>query len=307
MAKDRTVAFKQSTLLPNIEIRIADKSSACYDAHSHDEFSFGVIQQGAAHYRNLGSQHQIGRGDIVTINPSDIHSCNPVTVSWSYNMLFVDTHWMGNIQQQITGDRQYDYCAFLHDYEKGGEVRNSFQKLYTSCETESPYKTGRNQIVLLLLYGLGCRVSELISLSLSDYNEAEMYIKLTGKGDKERLVPIGGIALKYIRFYEEATRNHTTPKKADQDILFLNRRGARLTRVMIFTIVKQLAKAAGISKTVSPHTLRHSFATHLKDGGADLRAVQDMLGHESITTTEIYTHLDVSYLKDTITQFHPRA
>lgn len=139
MAKDRTVAFKQSTLLPNIEIRIADKSSACYDAHSHDEFSFGVIQQGAAHYRNLGSQHQIGRGDIVTINPSDIHSCNPVTVSWSYNMLFVDTHWMGNIQQQITGDRQYDYCAFLHDYEKGGEVRNSFQKLYTSLVNGHSY------------------------------------------------------------------------------------------------------------------------------------------------------------------------
>lgn len=165
----------------------------------------------------------------------------------------------------------------------------------------------RNRAIIETLYSCGLRVSELVNLKNSHLLKEEGFLRVTGKGDKERLVPIGGIALKYIQFYEEATRNHTTPKKADQDILFLNRRGARLTRVMIFTIVKQLAKAAGITKTVSPHTFRHSFATHLIDGGADLRAVQDMLGHESITTTEIYTHLDVSYLKDTITQFHPRA
>ncbi len=165
----------------------------------------------------------------------------------------------------------------------------------------------RNRAIIETLYSCGLRVSELVNLKKSHLLKEEGFLRVTGKGDKERLVPIGGIALKYIQFYEEATRNHTTPKKADQDILFLNRRGARLTRVMIFTIVKQLAKAAGITKTVSPHTFRHSFATHLIDGGADLRAVQDMLGHESITTTEIYTHLDVSYLKDTITQFHPRA
>tara|TARA_R110002049_G_scaffold85790_5_gene218162 strand:- start:3044 stop:3943 length:900 start_codon:yes stop_codon:yes gene_type:complete len=165
----------------------------------------------------------------------------------------------------------------------------------------------RNRAIIETLYSCGLRVSELVNLKKSHLLKEEGFLRVTGKGDKERLVPIGGVALKYIRFYEEATRNHATAKKADQDILFLNRRGARLTRVMIFTIVKQLAKAAGISKTVSPHTFRHSFATHLIDGGADLRAVQDMLGHESITTTEIYTHLDVSYLKDTITQFHPRA
>lgn len=165
----------------------------------------------------------------------------------------------------------------------------------------------RNRAIIETLYSCGLRVSELVNLKKSHLLKDEGFLRVTGKGDKERLVPVGSVALKYIRFYEEATRNHATAKKADQDILFLNRRGARLTRVMIFTIVKQLAKAAGISKTVSPHTFRHSFATHLIDGGADLRAVQDMLGHESITTTEIYTHLDVSYLKDTITQFHPRA
>lgn len=165
----------------------------------------------------------------------------------------------------------------------------------------------RNRAIIETLYSCGLRVSELVNLKKSHLLKDEGFIRVTGKGDKERLVPIGGVALKYIRFYEEATRNHVIAKKADQDILFLNRRGARLTRVMIFTIVKQLAKAAGIVKSISPHTFRHSFATHLIDGGADLRAVQDMLGHESITTTEIYTHLDVTFLRDTITQFHPRA
>ncbi len=165
----------------------------------------------------------------------------------------------------------------------------------------------RNRAIIETLYSCGLRVSELINLKRSHLLKEEGFLRVTGKGDKERLVPIGGVALKYIRFYEESTRNHQEIKKKDQDILFLNRRGAQLTRVMIFTIVKQLAKAAGINKSVSPHTFRHSFATHLIDGGADLRAVQDMLGHESITTTEIYTHLDVSYLKDTITQYHPRA
>ncbi len=165
----------------------------------------------------------------------------------------------------------------------------------------------RNRAIIETLYSCGLRVSELINLKRSHLLKEEGFLRVTGKGDKERLVPIGGVALKYIRFYEESTRNHLEIKKKHQDILFLNRRGAQLTRVMIFTIVKQLAKAAGITKSVSPHTFRHSFATHLIDGGADLRAVQDMLGHESITTTEIYTHLDVSYLKDTITQYHPRA
>ena len=147
MAKDRTVAFKQSTLLPNIEIRIADKSSACYDAHSHDEFSFGVIQQGAAHYRNLGSQHQIGRGDIVTINPSDIHSCNPVTVSWSYNMLFVDTHWMGNIQQQgIDNTIIVRFCTITR---KGARLETAFKSFTLLLLTVTPIL--RPKLIFMIL------------------------------------------------------------------------------------------------------------------------------------------------------------
>ena len=135
----------------------------------------------------------------------------------------------------------------------------------------------------------------------------EGFVLVVGKGDKERLVPIGKTAIKFIKFYLEQYRNHLNINKEAEDVLFLNRRGNKLSRVMIFTIIKTLAEKAGISKNISPHTFRHSFATHLVDGGADLRAVQDMLGHESITTTEIYTHLEKEYLKAAITEFHPRA
>jgi integrase/recombinase XerD len=131
------------------------------------------------------------------------------------------------------------------------------------------------------------------------------FAKVTGKGDKERLIPIGKTALKYISIYRDEVRRHLTIKKGEEDILFLNRRGSRLTRVMIFLMLKDLVKKAGIAKVISPHTLRHSFATHLVEGGADLRAVQEMLGHESITTTEIYTHLDRDFLRTTLQQFHP--
>lgn len=165
----------------------------------------------------------------------------------------------------------------------------------------------RNKALLEVLYGCGLRVSELVNLKLSEVNTQHEYLKIIGKGNKERLVPIGKPALKQIRIYLDNIRNQIEPKKGHEDYLFLNRRGRQLTRVMIFTIVKKLALEAGIAKKVSPHTLRHSFATHLVEGGADLRAVQEMLGHESITTTDIYTHLDRSYLKDVITQFHPRS
>lgn len=165
----------------------------------------------------------------------------------------------------------------------------------------------RNRAIIETLYSCGLRVSELCNLKASNVLAEEGFLLVIGKGNKERLVPIGRTALKYIDFYKTHYRNHLKIKKEAEDILFLNRRGGQLTRVMIFTIVKQLTKAAGINKRVSPHTFRHSFATHLVDGGADLRAVQEMLGHESITTTEIYTHLDREYLRDAITQFHPRA
>jgi integrase/recombinase XerD len=166
---------------------------------------------------------------------------------------------------------------------------------------------GRNKAILEVLYGCGLRVSELTELKLSNLYLDIEFIKVTGKGNKERLVPIGGSAVKALKIWIENIRVHIPIKKGEEDLVFLNRRGSRLSRVYIFMIIKQLAELTGINKTISPHTFRHSFATHLVEGGADLRAVQEMLGHESITTTEIYTHLDREYLKGTIIQYHPRS
>ena len=165
----------------------------------------------------------------------------------------------------------------------------------------------RNRAILETLYACGLRVSELIHLRLSQYFPDLGLIRVIGKNDKERLVPIGDTAITYIDYYLHHDRHHL-PKiqKGHEDFIFLNRRGKRLTRVMIFKIIKECTAKAGLDKSVSPHTFRHSFATHLVEGGADLKAVQDMLGHESITTTEIYTHLDTQYLRDTIMRYHPR-
>jgi integrase/recombinase XerD len=165
----------------------------------------------------------------------------------------------------------------------------------------------RNRAMLETLYSCGLRVSELVGLKISDLYFKDGFIKVIGKGDKERLVPIGRVAIKQITLYREQVRVHAAVKKESEDILFLNNRGSLLTRVMVFTIIKRLAEKIGLKKKISPHTFRHSFATHLIEGGADLRAVQEMLGHESITTTEIYTHLDREYLRSAITQFHPRS
>ncbi|AEV32105.1 tyrosine recombinase XerD [Owenweeksia hongkongensis DSM 17368] len=165
----------------------------------------------------------------------------------------------------------------------------------------------RNRAIMETLYGCGLRVSELTNLRISDLFFKESIIRVTGKGDKERLVPINKLAQKHIGIYREEVRVHQTVARGHEDFVFLNRRGKQLTRAMIFHIVKTLTVSAGIRKSVSPHTFRHSFATHLVEGGADLRAVQEMLGHESITTTEIYTHLDQTYLRETLLQFHPRA
>jgi integrase/recombinase XerD len=163
----------------------------------------------------------------------------------------------------------------------------------------------RNKAIVETLYGCGLRVSELVNLRLTDINKAEGYVIVTGKGNKQRLVPISNKALKEIEIYFSDRNSLKTIK--DGNILFLNRRGSALTRVMIFNIIKDLAGKAGIRKKISPHTFRHSFATHMIEAGADLRAVQEMLGHESIMTTEIYTHIDRSYLRDTLTMFHPRS
>jgi integrase/recombinase XerD len=163
----------------------------------------------------------------------------------------------------------------------------------------------RNKAIFATMYSCGLRVSELINLKISCLYLDVGFIKVIGKGDKQRLVPIGSEAIKHIGIYKNNVRNHLMIKKGKEDFLFLNRRGSQLSRVMIFLILKELVKKAGIEKNVSPHTFRHSFATHLVEGGADLRAVQEMLGHESITTTEIYTHLDRDFLRSTLQQFHP--
>jgi integrase/recombinase XerD len=164
----------------------------------------------------------------------------------------------------------------------------------------------RNRAMLETLYGCGLRVSELTALRLSDLYFDQEFIKVTGKGDKQRIVPIAAATMKYINIYIKEIRNHLTIDAAYRDTVFLNRRGKGLTRAMVFKIIKDLAEHAGIQKNVSPHTFRHSFATHLLEHGADLRAIQQMLGHESITTTEIYTHVETAHLSKVMKQFHPR-
>ena len=178
------------------------------------------------------------------------------------------------------------------------------EKIITAIDLSKP-EGERNRAIFETLYSCGLRVSELVNLKISNLHMDVGYIKVTGKGEKERLVPIGSDAVKYIGIYKGFIRNKIKIKPGQEDFLFLNRRGSKLSRVMIFLILKELAKKAGITKNISPHTFRHSFATHLVEGGADLRAVQEMLGHESITTTEIYTHLDREFLRTTLQQFHP--
>ncbi len=170
----------------------------------------------------------------------------------------------------------------------------------------SKEESTRNRAIIEVIYSCGLRVSELVDLRISNIQFNDGFMRVIGKGNKERLVPIGSEGLKWIGYYFEQTRNHLEIKQGQEDYLFLNRRGAKLTRMMIFNIIKGLTERAGIKKKISPHTFRHSFATHLVEAGADLRAVQEMLGHASITTTEIYTHLDRHRLKQEILSFHPR-
>jgi len=177
--------------------------------------------------------------------------------------------------------------------------------LFATIDLSTPEGT-RNRAILETMYSCGLRVSEVTSLLISQLYLDIEFIKVTGKGNKERLVPIGGTAIKHIGFYKDYVRTKIAIiKPGNEDVLFLNRRGTKLSRIMIFLIIKELAAKAGINKDVHPHTLRHSFATHLVESGADLRAVQEMLGHKSITTTEIYTHLDRTYLRETLEKYHP--
>ena len=181
---------------------------------------------------------------------------------------------------------------------------NEIEKIIRTIDVSTP-EGARNKAIIETLYSCGLRVTELVNLKLSCLYFDVGYIRITGKGDKERLVPIGSSAIKYILLYKQNIRVHLPVIPGNEDVVFLNRRGKKLSRVMIFMIIKDLAKKASITKNISPHTFRHSFATHLVEGGADLRAVQEMLGHESITTTEIYTHLDREYLRETLQQYHP--
>lgn len=183
---------------------------------------------------------------------------------------------------------------------------NEIDKLIAHIDLSHP-QGNRNKAIIEVLYSCGLRVSELINLKISNWYKKEGFIKVEGKGNKERLIPIGKIAIKLIETYFESNRNKQKIKEGNNDFMFLNRNGSKLSRVMIFTIVKNLVDIAGVKKNVSPHTFRHSFATHLIEGGANLRAVQEMLGHESITTTEIYTHLDSDFIKESIISFHPRS
>ena len=178
------------------------------------------------------------------------------------------------------------------------------ESISNSVDLSKPEGT-RNKAIIETLYSCGLRVSELVNLKLSCLYFDVGYVRIIGKGDKERLVPIGLPAIKYIKIYLDNVRIHTPVVPGNEDVVFLNRRGRKLSRIMIFIIIKEAAKQASITKNISPHTFRHSFATHLVEGGADLRAVQEMLGHESITTTEIYTHLNREYLRDVLQRYHP--
>lgn len=214
----------------------------------------------------------------------------------------------------------YKYCLVEHIVSKDPTTLLEAPKLKRSLPDVLSYEEiekilqvidhskpegGRNKAILETMYSCGLRVSEVVNLKISHLYPDAGFIRVLGKGDKERLVPIGKSALKYIRIYLNNIRSKLSVQQGNEDIVFLNNRGSGLSRVMIFLIIKDLVKKAGIKKTVSPHTFRHSFATHLVEGGADLRAVQEMLGHESITTTEIYTHLDREFLRKTLENFHP--
>ena len=221
----------------------------------------------------------------------------------------------------ISGIRQfYKFCALegISDNDpslllEAPKLKRALPDVLSFEEIESIISTidlskpegARNKAILETMYSCGLRVTELVNLRLSHLYLDVGFIRVIGKGDKERLVPIGSSAIKYIGIYRKEVRAHITPKPGNEDILFLNRNGSKLSRVMIFYIIKELSAKAGIRKNISPHTFRHSFATHLVEGGADLRAVQEMLGHESITTTEIYTHLDREFLRKTLEDHHP--
>lgn len=273
-----------------------------------------------AYVRDVVKLRQFLENDNVSISPNEVQLIHLSNFLEAINELGFSAHSQARM---ISGLKAfYKYLVFEHVVEDNPTqlleaprlgrklpdtlAINEIDTLIGSID-HSKAEGPRNRAILETLYSCGLRVSELINLKLSNVHFDAGFIRVVGKGNKERLVPIGSSALKYIQIYLDGVRNHADIQQGEEDIVFLNRRGKRLTRVMIFTIIKNLAAVSGLKKTVSPHTFRHSFATHLIEGGADLRAVQEMLGHESITTTEIYTHLDRDYLKQMIQEFHPRS
>lgn len=255
------------------------------------------------------------------------HRLNPEEITYKDLVLFITELYDLGIAARsqariISGVKQFYQFLLLNDYIEDIPTRlletpNIGRKLPEVLEIDeinqlmnsidlSKNEGQRNRAILEMLYSCGLRVSELVNLKFEHIFEDDGFIRVIGKGNKERLVPLNNYVIEELNLYKESTRNHQHIKPGNESFVFLNRRGTALTRVMIFTLIKQLAETAGIKKNISPHTFRHSFATHLLEGGANLRVIQDLLGHESISTTEIYTHLDQSYLRDTIMSYHPR-
>ncbi len=273
-----------------------------------------------AYVRDIIKLRQFANSEDQTISPLDITYANITDFIQLLNELGMSAYSQARIVSGVKSFFKYllfegiikiDPTQLIESPQMGRKLPDTLdlheiEKLLSAIDHSKP-EGPRNRAILETLYSCGLRVSELISLRLSNLYIDAGYIRVIGKGDKERLVPIGREAIKYITIYKEESRVHLNIKLGNEDYVFLNRRGAMLSRVMIFTIIKNLAKVACIKKNISPHTFRHSFATHLIEGGADLRAVQEMLGHESITTTEIYTHLDRAYLQQIIQDFHPRS
>ena len=274
----------------------------------------------AAYVRDVVKLKQFFEISNREISPLEIHSTDLHNFIEYLNELGMSAHSQARIISGLkaffkflvySGKLKSDPAVLLESPQLGRKLPDTLEvheidRILQSIDHSKP-EGMRNRAMLETLYSSGLRVSELINLKISDIHFEIGFLKVLGKGNKERLVPVGKEALKYITIYMEEVRVHTERVRGHENYLFLNRRGKKLSRVMIFMIIKDLTAKAGLRKNVSPHTFRHSFATHLIEGGADLRAVQEMLGHESITTTEIYTHLDRDYLKQVIVDYHPRS
>lgn len=276
-----------------------------------------------AYVRDVEKLRQFIESNKSKLDPTNVNQKHLEDFFEFVNEIGLSAHSQGRILSGIKAFYKYlqfeeliedDPTALIEGPKLGRKLPDTLsypeiEKLFESIDLSTP-EGSRNRAMLEVLYSSGLRVSELVNLKLRDLHFDIGFLRILGKGNKERLVPIGADAMKLTKMYLEKIRGfspHKPPQKGNELFVFLNRNGKKLTRVMIFTIIKKLAIAIGLNKSISPHTFRHSFATHLIEGGADLRAVQEMLGHQSISTTEIYTHLDRDYLRQVIRNFHPRS